>query len=333
MNGRRLFIGVDGGASSTLTVLADDRGEILAGAVTGPCNHIDEPGGPERHYTALRSGYESVMDQVGLPLEAVEGVFLGLTGKGNLPIINRVYEGRQITLRHDTLTALIGAIPEGIGAIIISGTGSAAFGRNAQGQEALTGAMGYYAGDEGSGYDIARKAIRAIYQAADGRAEPTRLTELVLSHFDCPDLMTLHQRIYSGALTRDQLARAARTASAAAREDDPTALRILGEAGADLGIAVATVLRRLGMTDGPVPVATIGGVFEAGDPLVQPMLQTIARVNPAAHRVAPRFIPALGAIILALRQAEIAVDEQILATLESTRSRLPVSGSGQKFGA
>jgi N-acetylglucosamine kinase-like BadF-type ATPase len=331
MSTERLFIGVDGGASSTLTVLANHRGELLAGAVSGPCDHIDEPGGPERHYSALRDGYESVMAWAGLPLEAVEGVFLGLTGKGNLPIIKRVYGDRQITLRHDTLTALIGAIPEGVGAIIISGTGAAAFGRNSQGEEALTGAMGFYAGDEGSGYDIAQKAIRAIYQAADGRAEPTRLTELVLRHFDCPDLMTLHQRIYSGALTRDQLARAARIASAAAQEGDSAALRILEQAGIDLGIAVSAVLRRLHMMAGPVPIATVGGVFEAGDPLVMPMMRKISGANPEAHRVKPRFIPALGAVILALRQAVITVDEPALANLSRTLSRLPVSGSGQKF--
>jgi len=326
----RYFLGVDGGQSSTLTVLINEDGEILASALSGPCNHIHEPGGLERQYRALREGYERVMAAAGVTDE-LACAYLGLTGSGSLETARRVYRTARLVLRSDTVIALAGAIPEMVGVIVIAGTGSVAYGRNADGEEALAGGMGYFAGDEGSGFDIARRGIQAIYQAADGRGPQTLLTGIILAGFECETLRQLHRKIYSGALSRDQLARAASMVGQAAAQGDAVAVRILADAGHELGRAAAAVLTRLAMTAVPVPVAPIGGVFKAGELVTGPLLARLHQTNPQAYLTPPRFIPAIGAALLALREAGITVDERILAALERTRGRLAVGASGEKF--
>jgi N-acetylglucosamine kinase-like BadF-type ATPase len=326
----RLFIGVDGGQSSTLTVLANQRGEILASALTGPCNHIHEPGGLERQYRTLREGYERVFAAAGLPVTPVECVYLGLTGSGHLETVSRVYATRGLVLKSDVGSALAGALPETPGVIIIAGTGSTAHGRNARGEEVTVGGHGYIAGDEGSAYDIARRAFQAVFQASDGRSPQTALTALLFEQYGATTLRELRRAIYGAEMTRDRLARAAGTVGRAAAEGDPVSIRILADAGLELGRMVGMTLLRLGMTAEPAPVAPIGGVFRAGELVTGPMLARIHQDSPRARLVTPRFVPAVGAAILALREGGVTISAAVLDNFERTRDRLTVGSSGDK---
>ena len=61
------------------------------------------------------------------------------------------------------------------------GQGPIVYGINADGKEARASGWGYLLGDEGSGYDIAIKGLRAVARAADGRGRPTELTHRILN--------------------------------------------------------------------------------------------------------------------------------------------------------
>ncbi|MBN2472555.1 MAG: hypothetical protein JXN59_17650 [Anaerolineae bacterium] len=328
---RRLFIGVDGGQSSTLTVLADEHGTLLASALTGPCNHIHEPGGLERQYRTLRAGYEEVLARAGESLRRVDSVYLGLTGSGHPETVRRVYDTERLVLNKDTVIALAGALPEMVGVIVIAGTGSTAYGRNSAGVEVTVGGHGYYAGDEGSASDIARHAFRAVFRAADGRGPETMLTLLLFEQYGSTTLRGLRDTIYGAEMTRDQLARAAETVGVAALQGDTVARDILRDAGRELGWQVSTALRRLDLLAGPVAVATIGGVFRAGPFVKQPLEESVWQVNPKARFVPPVFVPALGAVILALREGGVEVTPAVLKRLALTQGGAGIGASGQKF--
>jgi N-acetylglucosamine kinase-like BadF-type ATPase len=325
---QRLIIGVDGGQTKTLTLLMDETGRILGAGVAGPCNHIHEPGGLERQYKALQASWERAFASAGLSPRRVAVAYLGLTGSGNEAVARSVYETDQVLLKGDTITALAGAFPSMSGTIVIAGTGAVAYGQNAAGKSWLAGGMGYYLGDEGSGSDIAQRAFRAVYQANDGRAAPTLLTDLILEQFDCPDLKTLHRRVYSGEFSRDQLAQAAGKVGEAAVRGDAAAIDILRAAGEELGRAAAAVLMHIDAIDVPTSIAPVGGVFEAGEWVTAPMMARVQQLNPQASLVIPRFGPAVGAALLGLRELNITIDEQVLANIEGTHSRLAQPTSG-----
>jgi N-acetylglucosamine kinase-like BadF-type ATPase len=314
----KLVLGVDGGQTNTLTILATTQGKILASAITGPVNHIHEPGGKERQYKALQQGYRSVFSATGLKPMKVHSAFLGLSGHGSLDIAKKAIPADNLEIADDAVIALSGAVPSMIGVTIISGTGSVAYGRNSDGDTVHVGGWGYFAGDEGSGYDIARQAFRAIYQTFDGRGPKTLLSQLILEFYDCLDLHQLHRKVYSSELTRNQIAQSAAVVGKAASHGDSIAIDILSNAGVELGTAVATALTRLSMVNIPVPVSPVGGVFNSGALVIEPMMNRIIQTSNKAYLQMPRFIPAIGAILLALQKMDIPLNETILSNLQKS---------------
>src|SRR5204862_1881072 len=98
-------------------------------------------------------------------------------------IMDRIGYKATILIVNDALIALQAGIGDAPGIVVVSGTGSIAYGRNAQGEAARAGGWGHVLGDEGSGYWIGRLALRAVVRHADGRGRATRLTPLLLGHF------------------------------------------------------------------------------------------------------------------------------------------------------
>lgn len=89
---------------------------------------------------------------------------------------------RSLSLAHDSITSFLGALGDGRGAVIASGTGvvTLAVGRT---DVARVDGWGYLLGDAGSGYWIGRAALDAVLRANDGRGPATALTEVVRARF------------------------------------------------------------------------------------------------------------------------------------------------------
>ena len=82
-------------------------------------------------------------------------------------IMKRIGYKARVLVVNDALVALEAGAPGRPGVVLIAGTGSIAYGRNAQNQSARAGGWGYMLGDEGSGYWIGRAALRAVLREAD----------------------------------------------------------------------------------------------------------------------------------------------------------------------
>ena len=200
MKNSALLLAVDGGQTSTLALVATRSGEIIGVGQAGPANHIHEPGGYERQRLALETAVQTALNAVGQPLSAVSHACVGLSGARDVSvtIARSLMPHVEVQVEKDMVTALAGASDARPGIIVIGGTGSVAYGQNAAGETALAGGWGYLMGDEGSGYDIGLQALRAACQAQDGRGPATTLQQLILAHFDMPDLHEVHRHIYSG---------------------------------------------------------------------------------------------------------------------------------------
>jgi N-acetylglucosamine kinase-like BadF-type ATPase len=83
-------------------------------------------------------------------------------------ILERIVRADRWVITHDAAIALSGATASGNGILVISGTGSMAWGRNAKGESARAGGWGYVFGDEGSAFDIVRQAVRAALRMEEG---------------------------------------------------------------------------------------------------------------------------------------------------------------------
>ena len=166
------------------------------------------------------------------------------------------------------------------------------------------GGWGYLFGDEGSGYELGRLALRAVSQAADGRGEATVLTDRIL-RLGLADPLDLLGRLYP-APPASEIAALAPIVIDAASDGDPVAKRIVAEGAAALAELVRASARAVGLggSDGPgaatpVDVVVAGGIARAGSPVLTALA---ADLGALAFRVRPlEAEPAFGALELARR--------------------------------
>jgi N-acetylglucosamine kinase-like BadF-type ATPase len=74
---------------------------------------------------------------------------------------------RRVVVYSDAQIALLGALGEQPGLLILSGTGSIVIGRDAHGRWARAGGLGPLLGDEGSGFWLGREWLRATTEGED----------------------------------------------------------------------------------------------------------------------------------------------------------------------
>lgn len=219
---------------------------------------------------------------------------IGLTADTRpLTAVAAHHGAERLVLASDALTAYLGALGDRPGAVVSAGTGVVALGRDASGAWTRADGWGHLVGDEGSGAWIGATALRAALRSHDGRAggsEP--LLQRLRTRFGPPDELssTLYRRADRPAL----LASFTPDVAAAAQEGDPVAQRIWRSAGKHLAEAAAAALpssaRRVSYT---------GGVFEAGELLMEPFLEALHRLRPDADPVAPAGTGLDGAVTLA----------------------------------
>jgi N-acetylglucosamine kinase-like BadF-type ATPase len=155
-----------------------------------------------------------------------------------------------ITVVHDS-RLLLAAGHARTGVAVIAGTGSAAWGTNDDGDEARAGGWGYLLGDEGSGYWLAREAVRYSLHRMNLGLEPDTLTQQLLESTGLSDPGELIAHFHSPATGRRYWAQRARVVVEAADGGHAGAQFMIGQAGHDLARMAAQVARQLDI-DGPV---------------------------------------------------------------------------------
>src|SRR5450631_85200 len=148
------FLGVDGGQSGTTAIIGDENGRVLGVGRGGPSNQ----GGEAGFIQAIASTLREACAQAGLEAAKVNFSSACLGFSGGLgekqPLLAQIFTSDRVVVTDDATVALSGALAGEPGVVVISGTGSIAFGRNAEGRTARAGGWGYLFGDEGGGFWI-----------------------------------------------------------------------------------------------------------------------------------------------------------------------------------
>jgi N-acetylglucosamine kinase len=299
----RLFLGVDGGQSSTTVLIGDETGRVLGAGEAGPCNHAGAEEGRARLERAVNEGLAAACARAGLGAATVrfESACLGMSGgpDDKQAILAGMLRAEHLMVTTDAAIALSGATATGQGIAAIAGTGSMAFGRNAEGRTARAGGWGYIFGDEGSGFDIARQALRAALRMEEGWGPPTSLRQALLDATGRRNANEVLHLFYTSEWARSRVAALASLADAAAAEGDAVAMVILNRAAIELAMLVAAIRSQLWKPGDAVDVAYIGGVFQSG--MVLEHFRTLVELEPGDRCVAPRHGPAEGALLEAYR--------------------------------
>lgn len=298
----RAFAGVDGGGTRTRAVIVDADGvELGRGEFEGAVVTAHEP---ERAALAVRRAVEGAAAQAGIELP-VEVLWAGLAGAGATApraAVTRALRGfdlaERLVVGTDVEAAFHDAFPGGAGVMLIAGTGSIAWARNAEGREFRVGGWGRSLGDEGSGYRIGLEGLSWLTRAEDGRARPTVLRETLLPLCDASSVDEVVAWVE--AASKGDVAALAPAVIECAEGGDEAAKAIVDAAIDALGEHLEAVLVAKGAAErdrSSIEVALWGGLVAPGGPLEGRMSE---RLRAMGFAVAAREIdPPMGAARLA----------------------------------
>lgn len=256
-------VGVDGGGTHTRVAIADAGGRELVRR-GGPAGLVD-PRDPAAAAAVLIRLVREAAAEADVPLPAA-ALCAGLAGAGDAALRAAVRDALaadgladRVAVVTDGVIALDGALAGGAGVLLVAGTGSVAYGRAEDGRVARCGGWGMVVGDEGSGYVIARTALQAALQAADGRGPETGLLAALLEATGVADPTAIPAWV--GRAGKGEVAALTPRVVALAEAGDAVADAVLAGAADGLARHVEALLARLGPWSAPVPVVFHGGVL------------------------------------------------------------------------
>ena len=281
-----LFLVVDGGGTKTVACLADMEGNILG---------VGRAAGSNALTVGQEQATASVMDAIG---QAAEGADPGRIALCRLfiPGFSRCLPlpvPYDVQLLGDSPNAYFGALGEPNGIVLLAGTGSFAVSYDEQGNETTVGGWGPVLGDEGSGYDIARRAIRATLHGYDCGEAVTPLGRDVLAHYGIDSPAMLVHTVYHSGCDRKRMAQLCPVVGKHAGLGEPDAVRIMDDAARALCDMAVTLQRRCHL--GACRAALTGGVAGLGEVIRRPLSRYLLREH--IHLREPLYPPAVGGVL------------------------------------
>lgn len=321
----RLFAGIDGGGSKTRVAVADEQGRVLGRGETGLANLHHAPEAEVR--ANLARALALALEPAGGKPADVVSVFLGMAGvtceataarfRGMTADIG--LGAARFGIDHDIRIALAGGLMGRPGMALIVGTGSACYGRNAVEATWQTGGWGYLVSDEGSGYDLGRRAMMASVRMSDGRMATGLLRDVVFEFLEVRGVREILVRLYERGIERNEIASLAPRIVALAEAGDAVARGILESGAMELGAMVAANHRALATSETPEVVIT-GGLGSAPTLYRELIRGAIRGVLPGARLPEPALEPVLGAVLLALGPGDAGVKAAWGENLRATAS-------------
>lgn len=284
------FIGIDGGASSCRARLRDMEGTLLGEGCGGPANiHLDLDLAKE----SIRAASKAAIRAAGLDERILHYTHagLGLAGAGVKSVCEQLRAGltsfASTVVSTDAYIAWLGAHQGGNGGIVILGTGSCGL-AIIDDRCISVGGWGAEISDEAGGQRMGREALRRSLWAFDGRAERTKLSELILDRYSRDPAKMV---AFAAKATPAQYAEFAPLIFEYASRRDSLAIELVQEA-AD---AAARIIDRL-IAGGASAISLIGGLAEPLTPWLPSRLRHVL--------VPPQSDPLDGAILMARRALE-----------------------------
>ena len=294
------FLGIDGGGSKTECMVGNETAVLgWAGSGSSKIARVGE----EAAGTALRDCIERACASAGLSPSQIVHTCIGVAGvsqAGAVAATRRLLGSMvagEIVVVGDTEVAHHAAFNGEEGVVVISGTGSIAWGRNRRGEAARAGGLAPAGGDPGSGQWIGRTALEFLLLASENGHSPD-LLYAVLKAWKLDHLEEL-RRLLRGSPAPDFAA----LFPIIAVSNDPIARRVLARAGRELSLIAADVLASLWTTPEPVNVAMYGGVLENSPEVRDAFAADLCDRYPEARPALGKRRPAEGALLVARKSA------------------------------
>ncbi|SHK07079.1 N-acetylglucosamine kinase [Paramaledivibacter caminithermalis] len=298
------YIGIDGGGTKTLACLCNEKKEILSSIQVSSTNYHSV--GIEKVKIEFEEIFNFFKASQGIALDNIKGICIGgagVDGAEDQKIIKRVFRDigykNNLQVYNDSIIALVGANGGKKGAILISGTGSIAFGIDKAGKEYRVGGWGHIIDDVGSGYAIARDGLKKIMESYDGREEESTIWEAVSSELGILHIGELISFIYNPNTKKHDIARLA-PCIINLYEIDRVAKKVVDKAVRDLCKMIEALANKMNEKDFSLGLS--GSVFLKSDLIRELFTKNINQRYPKIYVHLPDESAVKGALILAVEE-------------------------------
>ncbi|ODA41379.1 BadF/BadG/BcrA/BcrD ATPase family protein [Desulfosporosinus sp. BG] len=302
----KIKIGVDGGGSKTEIVALDQKDQVLR-CLRKPASNY--------HAVGIEQAVQHIVEGIrdALQGDTLEGIGISLAGidtpedwnimadglKQNLKALSLKTVSSQevpVVLENDAFGALMSVRGKFSGNVLASGTGAVALGVNTEGEVFRVGGWGHLIGDQGSGYDIGRKALAAAVASYDGYGPKSLLETKITEHLGLAQVPEISYWLYQPNRTNKEVAALVPVVVETARMGDYIAKLILDESGQALGLLTRALLRK---THG-LEVGLVGGIRHILGFIEPSLLATIQEEFPTVQILKPNYPPSVGAALLSM---------------------------------
>lgn len=305
----KYVIGIDGGGTKTILRASGLDGITLT----------EVAGGPSNMHTAsiievskeLYGMLDSALNLKALKKEDCGCLCMGAAG------VDREYERKlleglfynygltcPIYIANDAEVMLAAGVGKPEGVVVISGTGSIAYGKDKKGNACRSGGWGHLIGDEGSGYWIAKEAINAAVKAFDKRGEETMLLEMLMTKLGLKEPWDFIGYIYNNQTDKKDIASLAVATAEACKAGDKVAQGILENASWELFTACDAVIKKLNFANEDYSIVAGGSVLQCNEFVYDTFCSYVKGKYPRADIIKPAQNAAAGAAAIALHMLD-----------------------------
>lgn len=315
-------LGVDGGNTKTLALVARQDGVILGTGRAG-CGDIYGAASPAAAIAEIERAVNTALTEADIQPAQLSASAFSLAG-ADWPEDFRFLEdamrlrgyGQDILVVNDAIGALRAGSPDGTGVAVACGTGAAV---GARGTDGRIWHSSFWQQTQGAD-ELSSRALRAVYRAELSIDPPTLLTERILAIFGARSVEEILHQLTGRDVPRSEKRRQlVRPLFDAADAGDAAACRIVISHGKALGDYAVAAARKVGLLDKLFRLVLTGGVLRHPSPLLRDALvERVREATPGVHAIQSRFEPAAGAVLLALDLFQIDPDTTLIEQLEKT---------------
>jgi len=304
----KFVIGVDGGGTKTLAMVADLSGNIISEGQSGSSS-------------PRNVGIDKSIENI---IQAIDIAFLDLYGKGNVQAIviglaslaeeyqdkSEIIENKiknnlktkgflkgEVFVISDQIIAFHSEVDKKEGVVVISGTGCVA--RGWRDKKDIKASGWGWLSDEGSAFWVGQKVFQQTMKSIDGRSDKTILVKMIMKELNINNPIEYNRKVYMNDFT-ELIPYLSKIADEAAKKGDKFAKSIMNEAGKELALSTNTVIENLGFKK-EFPIVLVGSMFKSKF-LFDSFKKEIKKKNKFAKIIIPEKPPVFGAIKMAIKK-------------------------------
>ncbi|HEY4662190.1 MAG TPA: BadF/BadG/BcrA/BcrD ATPase family protein [Candidatus Humimicrobiaceae bacterium] len=309
----KCILGVDGGGTKTTVQIADVRGKAVTQVVSGASSYksVGTSRAIENLNKAVFNAIKNLKTSKDVYFISSCFGFAGNDAEEDCKTYTEIVfnnklgshlDPKRTIICNDTRIGIEVGSEKKNKIIIIAGTGSNCLGINEDGKKVRASGWDYILADEGSGYSIGLKALKAVMRAYDGRGKKTMLSKTILEELNLKKVLDLVRWAYDGPFSKVMIGTLAKGVCKTAKMGDEVSINILAEEACEAAVSVITVADKLGFTSKDFDLIFAGSLFNCKEYFKNILMRRVKEDFPKVNFIPMIKNPVEGAIKLAVEK-------------------------------